>query len=54
MLVNLPSVGDPEYQEMMTARVVELLHDVEHLAAEIRELVGAGESREPIPAEDLP
>ena len=39
---------------MMTARVDELLHEVEHLAAEIRELVGGGEPREPIPAEDLP
>ena len=54
VLVNLPSVGDPEYEEMMTNQVDELLHEIEHLAAEIRELVGGGETRDPIPAEDLP
>lgn len=54
VLINLPSVGDPGYQESMTVRVDELLHDVEQMAAEIHELVGAGEAREPIPAEYLP
>ena len=54
VLVNLPSIGDPEYEQEMTARVDELIHEVEHLAAETRELVGQGEPRHPIPAEDLP
>ena len=54
VMVNLPSVGDPDYQDEMTARVDELLHEVEHLAAETRELVAVGEPREPIPASELP
>jgi len=54
VLVNLPSVGDPEFEQDMTARVDGLLHDVEHLAAETRELVARAEPRDPIPAEDLP
>ncbi len=54
VLVNLPSVGDAEFEQDMTARVDELLHEVERLAAETRELVARGKSREPIPAEDLP
>ena len=54
VLVNLPSVGDPDYEQDMTARVDFLLHEVEHLAAETRELVGESIPREPIPASDLP
>jgi formiminotetrahydrofolate cyclodeaminase len=54
VLVNLPSVGDPDYERDTTARVQALLHDVERLAAETRELVGEGLPREPIPASDLP
>ena len=54
VMVNLPSVGDPDYQDEMTARVDELLHEVERLAAETRELVAVGEPREPIPASELP
>ena len=50
VMVNLPAVGDPDYQDEMTERVDGLLHDVERLAAETREVVGRGESREPLPA----
>jgi methenyltetrahydrofolate cyclohydrolase len=50
VLVNLPSAGDTEFTGAMTIRVDELLHEVERLAAETRELVGSAEPREPLPA----
>ena len=49
VLVNLPSVGDPSFEGTMTARVVELLEEVERVAADTRQVVGRGESREPLP-----
>jgi formiminotetrahydrofolate cyclodeaminase len=50
VLVNLPSAGDTEFTGAMTIRVDELLHEVERLAAETRELVGRSEAREPVSA----
>jgi formiminotetrahydrofolate cyclodeaminase len=50
VLINLPSVGDPEIEGEMTARVAELLSEIESLAAQTREAVGSGEPAEPRPA----
>jgi formiminotetrahydrofolate cyclodeaminase len=49
VLVNLPSVGDPAYAGEMTARIGELLREIERIATSTREVVGSGESRDPIP-----
>jgi len=51
VLVNLPSVGDPAYEEEMMARVDARLHDIERLAEATREVVRHGEPREPIAAQ---
>jgi formiminotetrahydrofolate cyclodeaminase len=48
VLINLPSVGNAEVVDAMTARVDQLLHDVERYAAETREIVARNEPREPI------
>jgi formiminotetrahydrofolate cyclodeaminase len=50
VLINLPSVGDPEVEGEMTARVSELLSEIEDLATQTRETVGSGEPAEPRPA----
>jgi glutamate formiminotransferase/formiminotetrahydrofolate cyclodeaminase len=47
--VNLPSVGDPPWAEVTSARVEELLARIASLAASTRAVVAAGESRPPLP-----
>ncbi len=50
VVVNLPATGDGEFEGEATARVQELLDRIEQLAAETRQIVLGGETREPIPA----
>jgi formiminotetrahydrofolate cyclodeaminase len=50
VLINLPSVGDPDLEGELHGRVQILLDDIERLADETREAVGSGTPREPIPA----
>jgi len=50
VLINLPSIGDPDVEGQMTARVSELLSAIEDLAMQTREAVGSGEPGEPRPA----
>ena len=52
VLVNLPATGDGEFEGEATARVQELLDEIEQLAAETRHVVLGGETRDPIPASD--
>jgi formiminotetrahydrofolate cyclodeaminase len=50
VLINLPSIADPLVEGKMTARVTELLSEIEDLATATREAVGSGEPGEPRPA----
>jgi formiminotetrahydrofolate cyclodeaminase len=49
--INLPSVGDEALADELTQRVDELVHDVARLAARTREVVAAGEPRDPLQEE---
>ena len=48
VLVNLPSVGDPDYADRTIIRVEELVREISRLADETRSVVLSGTSREPL------
>jgi formiminotetrahydrofolate cyclodeaminase len=48
VIVNLPSVGDPEYADEAMTRVEQLLREIGRLADETRQIVMSGETRSPI------
>jgi methenyltetrahydrofolate cyclohydrolase len=50
VIVNLPSVGDPEFMDEMTLRVDTLLHEIHALAGSTHELTASDEPRDPVPA----
>jgi formiminotetrahydrofolate cyclodeaminase len=50
VLVNLPSIGDPDVETTMGERVDELLSEVQRVADFAREAVGSSDARDPIPA----
>ena len=54
VLINLPSVGDPEWEGATMLRVSELLEEVERLASDARVAVADGDPRETLdpPAPD--
>lgn len=47
VLINLPSVGDPELEGEMTSRISQLLSEIEELGTETRLVVGGGEPADP-------
>jgi formiminotetrahydrofolate cyclodeaminase len=53
VLVNLPAVDDPDWSDETAATVVELQEAVSDIARSTREIVGSGESREPVGMDEL-
>ena len=48
VFINLPSVGDPEWEGSTMLRVSELLDEIERLASSARQAVADGEARDPL------
>ncbi len=53
VFINLPSVGDPDWEGSVIVRVTDLLDEIQRLAASTRQVVGDGDPRDPLdpPAE---
>lgn len=53
VFINLPSVGDPDWEGSVMIRVTDLLDEIQRLAASTRQVVGDGDPREALdpPAE---
>jgi len=48
VLINLPAIGDPDWEGTAMLRVAELLDEVERLAASARQAVAEGVPRDPL------
>lgn len=48
VVVNLPAIGEPDFEGELLSRVEELVGVIEDLAAQTRLAVGSGEPREPM------
>jgi methenyltetrahydrofolate cyclohydrolase len=48
VLINLPSIGDPDLEGELLASVSDLIDQISSIATSTREVVGSGESRDPI------
>ncbi len=48
VFINLPSVGDPDWEGTVMVRVTDLLDAVERLAASARQVVADGDPRDPL------
>jgi methenyltetrahydrofolate cyclohydrolase len=48
VMINLPSTGDPELEGRLTRHVTELLGAIDDLTSQTHQVIGSGDSRDPL------